>query len=174
MSTVVRLDDHRPVDPVENEEIRRLLTEWYRFSIGGTPNYGPVILTPFMASEETDPLYSVRYVMPKVMLVIQPTVKAWALREKCTLDLVHAAVHHQPKLVVQEWLTACCEIGALHMHDDDGEACYTPSRQVVYRTLEIIMTLEDSLQQLRQEVAEGFEALHDGNSWVGIETPLPE
>ena len=106
MSSVVRLDDHRPVDPLENEEVRKLLAKWYRYSIGGTVGYGPVILTPFLASAENDPLHELRFTMPKVMLVIQPTVKAWADGDICTLDYVHAAVYAQPKMVVREWLTA--------------------------------------------------------------------
>lgn len=173
MSSVVRLDDHRPVDPLENEEVRKLLAKWYRYSIGGTVGYGPVILTPFLASAENDPLHELRFTMPKVMLVIQPTVKAWADGDICTLDYVHAAVYAQPKMVVREWLTACCEIGAITVQEVGGEVCFVPSRGIVYRVLEIILSLYDCMNDLSESVPVAFEYLNGEKDWLPIETPLP-
>jgi len=174
MNTVVRLDDHRPIDPVENEEIRKLLRAWYRFSIGGTVGYGPVILTPFLANPKTDPLYELRYTMPKVMLVLQPTVKAWADGEVCNLDYVQAAVHNQPKMVVREWLTTCCEVGVIKMEEVGSEVCYQPTRGVIYRVLEIMINLHDCIHDLENVVPRAFEALKTDRDWVPVDVNLPQ
>ena len=173
MNTVLELEDFRPFDPVEDSEIRKLLASWYRFSIGGAACYGPVILTPFLANPKTDPLHELRYSMPKVMLVLQPTVKAWADGERCSLDYVHAAVHSQPKMVVREWLTTCCEIGVIKMTEVQGEVCYEPTRAIVYRVLEIIISLHDCMTELCSDLPDAFESLHADKDWVSIDAPLP-
>jgi len=175
MNTVVRLDDHRPIDPVEDEQIRTLLAKWYSFSIGGTESYGPVILTPFLANPETDPLHELRYSMPKVMLVLQPCVAAWAARKICTLETVVEAVHSQPEMVVREWLSLCCEIGVIEMRqNNNGDVLYTPARNVVYRALEIIIGLQKTINDLQDNYGDAFAELNRQIDWVDIETALPK
>ena len=174
MTAVVQLDDHRPFDPAQLTEIRALLSSWYRFSIGGEVGYSPVILTPFVASQKTDPLYDLRYTTPKVMLVMQPAVKAWAEGDDCTLDYVHAAVHHQSKMVVREWLTICCEAGALTIREVDGEVCYEPTRGIIYRVLEIILTMHDCINDHAADALEALEILRCDKDWVSVETPMPK
>ena len=173
MNTVVRLDDHRPVDPIEHPEFKQLLADWYSHSIGGTPEYGPVLLTAYLGSSETDPLHKLRFDMPKIMLAAQPVAAAWAKDQICDLDYVAAAVPDTPKLVVREWLTALVEVSAIRaLENNAGRIVYVPSRGMIYRVCEIIIQFKIAWRKMATHSPSALDHIMSDRDWVSIETDV--
>ena len=171
MGQVVQMEDHRAVDPLLHPQMKQLLRDWYSHSIGGTPCYGPVILTPWLGQSDVDPLHGVRWSMPKLMLAAQPVLAAWARDDLCDLDYVHAAVVHHPKLVVREWLQQLVDCGAIVSVGSDHT--YEPTRKTIYRAFEIIMLSRAAWRQMADHSPDAVECLLADKDWVDPDTALP-
>ena len=173
MGTLVRLDDRRAFDPLDEPEIKRFFQNWYRHSVGGAPRYAPCLLTPFLGIKEGDPLHAIRYSMPKIMLAAQPVAHAWAHDEVCDLDYVCEAVPHHPKLVVREWLDALVECGAVKMVQTDHIITYLPERRSLYKSIEIMLNLIDCVDFMREQNLSILKLLQQDRDWTPIGDPLP-
>ena len=179
---IIDLQEYRAVDPLENSEIKKLISAWYSYSTGGIAAYSFCLVSVIPGRRDTDPLFYLRNRFPKLMHALQPICAAWARDERGDIDYICSAAYHTSRPVVREWCDMLIEVGAVKSErspkpsgaPDDCDLVFYPSRAVLYRSLEMIRIQQSQWETLQVGNARGLELLNQYKKWAPIESGIPK